>query len=138
MNCCVAQIPLIVRHPEPQLAGKRVDALVSHADYMPTFLSLLDVQGPKEMTGSNFWPLATGEVESIHDRVFTGYSNFGAVHDREWHYFQNIKGKNPGKGPALYELKSDPEMSRNVIKEHPDVAAEMRRHLGQRFEVTLS
>jgi arylsulfatase A-like enzyme len=138
LNCCVAQTPLIVRHPEPQFAGKRVDALVSHADYMPTFLSLLDVQGPKEMTGADFWPLVTGEVESIHDRVFTGYSNFAAVHDREWHYFQNIKGKNPGKGPALYELKSDPEMSRNVIREYPGVAAEMRRHLGQRFEVKLS
>ena len=138
LNCCVAQIPLIVRHPDAQFAGKRIDALLSHADYMPTFLNMLGVKGPEEMTGSDFWPLVTGEVKSIHDRVFTGYNNFAAVHDHEWHYFQSIKGKNPGKGPALYELKSDPGMTRNVVKEYPDIAAEMRRHLEKRFEVTLS
>jgi hypothetical protein len=99
---------------------------------------MLGVGGPKEMTGSNFWRLATGEAESIHDYVFTGYGNFAAIHSSEWHYFQSIKGKNPGKGPALYELKSDPDMTQNVIKEYPDVAAETRRHLSERFEVTLS
>lgn len=99
---------------------------------------MLGVKGPEEMTGSNFWALVTGEVESIHDRVFTGYGNFAAVHDHEWHYFQNVKGKSPGKGPALYEFKSDPGMTRNVFREYPDIAAEMRRHLEKRFEVTLS
>jgi arylsulfatase A-like enzyme len=135
LNCCVAQIPLIVRHPDAQFAGKRIDALVSHQDYMPTLLNMLGVEGPEEMTGDDFWQLATGEAESIHDRVFTGYDNFAAVHDHEWHYFQNIKGKNPGKGPALYELKSDPGMIRNVTEEYPDVAAEMRRHIEKRFEI---
>jgi len=138
LNGCVERVPLIVRHPDPQFAGKRIEALVSHQDYMPTFLNMLGVEGPKEMTGSDFWRLATGEAGSIHDYVFTGYGNFAAIHSREWHYFQNIKGKNPGKGPALYELKSDPGMTQNVIKEYPDVAAEMRRHLSKRFEVTLS
>ena len=138
LNCCVANIPLIVRHPDPQFAGKRIDALVGAEDYMPTFLNMLDVKGPKEMTGSNFWKIVAGETESIHDSVFTGYGNFAAVHDHKWHYFQNIKGKNPGKGPALYELKSDPRMTRNVVKEYPDIVAEMRRRIGKRFEVTLS
>lgn len=138
LNGCVERVPLIVRHPDPQFAGKRIDALVSHQDYMPAFLNMLGVEGPKEMTGSDFWRLATGEAESIHDCVFTGYGNFAAIHSSEWHYFQNIKGENLGKGPALYELKSDPGMTQNVIKEYPDVAAEMRRHLSERFEVTLS
>ena len=90
------------------------------------------------MTGTDFWKLATGEAESIHDYVFTGYNNFAAIHNHEWHYFQNYRGKNPGKGPALYDLKNDPGMSRNVIKDYPDAAAEMRGHLAKRFEVTLS
>jgi arylsulfatase A-like enzyme len=138
LNGCVERTPLIMRHPDQQFAGKRIDALVSHTDYMPTFLSLLGVEGPKEMTGSNFWPLVTGEAESIHDRVFSGYGNFAAVHDHQWHYFQNVKGKNKGKGPALYELKSDPKMTSNVFKDHPDVVEEMRSHLEKRFEVKLS
>jgi len=139
LNGCVEWTPLIVRHPDPQFAGKRIDALVSHADYMPTFLAMLGVEGPKEMTGSNFWPLVTGEADSIHDRVFSGYGSFfAAVHDHEWHYFQHVKGQDKGKGPALYDLKNDPKMTRNVIEKYPNVAAEMKRHLGERFEVALS
>jgi len=138
LNGCVERVPLIVRHPDPQFAGRQIDGLVSHTDYMPTFLFMLGVAGPKEMTGSNFWALVTGEAESIHDRVFTGYSNFASVHDYQWHYFQNIRGKNQGKGPALYELKNDPKMTRNVIKEYPEVVAEMQNHLEKRFEVKLS
>jgi len=138
LNGCVEHVPLIMRHPDPQFAGKRIDALVDQADYMPTFLSMLGIEGPKEMTGKNFWPVVTGEMESVHERVFPGYGNFAAVHDHEWHYFQNVKGKNKGKGPALYELKSDSKMTRNVINEYPDIAAQMRQHLGKRFEVDLS
>ena len=137
LNWCVAQTPLIIRHPDTQFAGTRVDALVSHQDYMPTFLALMGIEGPKKMTGSDLWQLVTRTKESLHDRVFTGYDGFASVHDHEWHYFQNIKGKNKGKGPALYELKTDPGMTKNVIGQYPDVAKEMRRHLAKRFEVDL-
>jgi arylsulfatase A-like enzyme len=132
LNSCVAQLPLIVRHPDNQFAGKRVDALTSAIDYAPTFLSMLDVEGPK-MDGQDIWPLAAGQVEAVYDRVFTQFGQFAAVRDMEWHYFQNIRGDNSGKGPCLYDLKSDPKETINVVEKHPDVVATMKAYLDERF-----
>jgi len=137
LNSCVAQLPLIVRHPDSQFAGKRVNALVNAIDFMPTFLSMLGVEGPEEMDGSNFWKLVTGATDAIHERVFTEFGPFAAVRNLSWHYFQNIKGANPGKGPGLYDLKNDLKETHNVVKEHPDVVAEMKRYLEERFDLTL-
>ena len=137
LNSCVAQLPLIIRHPDNQFAGKRIDALVNAIDYMPTFLSMLGVEGP-EMDGEDIWKLATGEVDTIYDRVFTQFGAFASVRDMEWHYFQNIKGENPGEGPCLYDLKNDPKETTNVVENHPDVVAGMKGYLEERFSVKLS
>ncbi|MFQ6042529.1 MAG: sulfatase [Candidatus Poribacteria bacterium] len=138
LNSCVAQLPLIVRHPDSRFAGKRVDALINAVDFMPTFLSMLGVEGPEEMAGKNFWRLVTGEADAIYERVFTGFGPFAAVRDLQWHYFQNIKGGNPGKGPCLYNLANDPKETTNVAAEHPDVVAQMRSYIEERFDVNLS
>jgi len=135
LNSCVAQLPFIVRHPDSQFAGKRVDALVDAVDFMPTFLSMLDVEGPEEMTGKNCWQLLTGETDAIYDRVFTGFGPFAAVRDLQWHYFQHIKGENPGKGPCLYDLVNDPDETTNAAEQHPDVVTQMRSYIGERFEI---
>ena len=87
------------------------------------------------MDGTNFWALATGEAQAIHDRVFTGFRGFGMVRDLKWHYFQQMKeGTDPGKGPCLYDLKNDPKETKNVVDGHPDVVAELRGLLEKRFQ----
>ena len=136
LNSCVARLPLIVRHPDQQLAGKRIDALVNGIDYAPTFLSLLGVEDHPPMDGVDFWPLAQGDVEAVHDHIFTGFRGFGMVRNRDWHYFQQTKpGEDPGKGPCLYDLNSDPEETTNVVADHPDVVAQLRRLVEERFTV---
>lgn len=129
LNSCVAQLPLIIRHPNTVFAGKRVGGLVSAMDYMPTLLALVGVEDHTGMHGQNIWPLVTGEKSDVQERLFTVYSRFGAVHDHEWHYFQHIRGTNRGKGPCLYDLKKDPGEKLNVFSRHPDVVAKMRTHL---------
>ncbi len=138
LNSCVAQLPLIVRHPDSEHKGKRIDALVNAIDFMPSLLSMVGAEGPEEMNGKNFWELVTGEAENIHERVFVGFGPFAAVRDLQWHYFQHIKGQNRGKGPCLYDLKNDPKETVNVAEEYPDVVAEMRSHIEERFEVSLT
>lgn len=137
LNSCVARLPLIIRHPDRRFAGKRVGQLVSAIDYMPTFLSLLGITDHRGMDGLSMWPLVTGERTQLRERVFIGFKKFGAVRDRRWHYFQNIKGKARGKGPALYDLTADPGETRNVIAEHPDVAERMRSLMEERLKIKL-
>jgi arylsulfatase A-like enzyme len=77
-------------------------------------------------------------VESLYDRIFTQFGPFASVRDRGWHYFQNIKGQNPGKGPCLYDLKTDPNETTNVVEKHPDMVAKMKSHLEERLNVKLT
>jgi hypothetical protein len=72
-----------------------------------------------------------------HERAFIGYGSFGAVRDTKWHYFQNVRGENPGKGPALYDLETDPAEQKNVAAEHRDVVAEMRGLIADRFQAEM-
>jgi len=137
LNSCVANLPLILRHPDQSFADKRVDTLVSSCDFMPTFLEMLDIEDRPEMDGRDFWKLTTGETASIHKHVFTQFGDFAAVRDLKWHYFQHTKGKNPGKGPCLYDLLNDPEEKVNVVDKHPEIVKQMRGYLAKRLGISL-
>ncbi len=137
LNACVTRIPLIIKHPDAGFTGKRVEGLVSAVDFMPTFLSLLGVDEYKNMDGEDMWKLVTGEAQSIHDNVYTVFQNFGAIHNLNWHYFQNIRGKSTGKGPCLYDLKNDPKQAKNVIKEFPEIARVLRSKLQKHLNIDI-
>ncbi|NOZ21546.1 MAG: sulfatase-like hydrolase/transferase [Planctomycetes bacterium] len=136
LNSAVARLPLLIHHPDPKYAGKRVNALVSGIDYAPTMLKALGVQGPK-MDGQDMWPLVTGRKRKIHDRVFVAYEQHAAVRDLNWHYFQHVEGDDPGHGPALYDIRKDPGETKNVARKYPKVVAQMRKHLEERLGFAL-
>jgi len=135
LNSAIARVPVLIRHPDKRYAGKRVEALTSHLDFLPTFLSLLGVEGYRNLDGKNMWPLVTGDNDKIHDHVVVGYSNFGAVRNRKWHYFQKVWGDNPGHGPALYDLENDYAELHNVVAQHPQVVAKMKKIMAEAFKV---
>lgn len=157
LNSCVAQLPLIIQHPDTEHAGKRIKQLVSSVDFAATFLGMLgidhdieyerkglsyhglDIMCKKriELDGANIWDMVTGTKDKVHDRVFTEFPPFAAVRDEKWHYFQHRSGDNPGKGPCLYDLDNDPNESANVFDDHPDIVKEMRTHLEQRLNTPL-
>jgi arylsulfatase A-like enzyme len=137
LNACVTHIPLIIRHPDKRFAGKRVDPIVSAVDFMPTFLTLLGIDDYKDTDGQNMWSLVTDKAASIHDNVYTVFHGFGAIHNRNWHYFQHIRGKSPGKGPCLYNLKNDPHQTKNVVKEFPRAAQALRNKLQDRLKIEI-
>lgn len=137
LNSCLARVPLIIRYPDRSFRGKRIEGLTSHMDFMPTFLSLLGVEGYKDMDGRNMWDLVTGSEKEIHKQVISGFSQFGSVHNLKWHYHQNVWGDDPGLGPALYDLEKDHNEEKNVLQNHPQMIAEMKRLIEEAFKVTL-
>jgi arylsulfatase A-like enzyme len=137
LNSVVAQLPLIIRHPDRAFGGTEVDALVSSVDFMPTFLDMLAIGDQPEMDGASVWDLATGEKAARHERVYSQFGSFAAVRDLNWHYFQPQNEESPGRGAHLYDLSEDPEETTNVLEEHSDVVEEMRAHLEERLGMTL-
>jgi arylsulfatase A-like enzyme len=135
LNSCIAHVPLVIRHPDGSFRGQRVAELASHLDFTPTFLSLLGVKTNLEFDGGNLWDLAGGG--KLRDAVVTGFDNFGAVHTRKWHYFQNVWGDARGLGPQLYDLETDPREEKNVVASHPEVVAEMRAILEKSFHTAV-
>jgi arylsulfatase A-like enzyme len=137
LNSDVAQLPLIIRHPDRTFAGAQIDALVSSVDFMPTFLDMLNIEDQPEMDGFNIWDLVTGEKEALRERVYSQFGKFAAVRDMDWHYFQPQDKEAPGKGAHLYNLTEDPEETTNVREDHPDVVKAMRAHLAERLGTAL-
>lgn len=99
---------------------------------------MLGINDYKNMDGQNMWKLATGQAPSLHDNVYTVFNASGVIHNPDWHYFQNVRDKNAGKGSCLYNLKTDPGQSRNGIKEFPDVARDLRNKLQNHLQIKIS
>ncbi|MCX7016705.1 MAG: sulfatase [Candidatus Sumerlaeota bacterium] len=128
----ITRLPLIVRAPgQEALAGKKVDALISATDLAPTLLRLIGETPPETMNGLNFWPTATGEKAEIRDHLVMGFGRAGAVRNHDWllHTLAQPNAKYGGgekqAQPALFDLKADPEETRNVIDKRPEARQRM-------------
>lgn len=127
----VTHLPLLVRMPNKQSAGKHVKGFVQITDIMPTILGRLDLKPPPRVTGADAWGLVTGETASLRDHVVQGYGWGAAVRTPEWNYSRSWRPDKLPKPytPQLYDLDSDPEELTNVAEKHPDVTAELSKKL---------
>ncbi len=119
----VTHVPLLIRLPNKQYAGKRVAGFVQHFDIVPTLLGRLDLQPSPRVTGENLWPYVTGERTNRRDHVVSAFGYVGAVRTQEWNY-SAVWNREKYKGhyqAQLYDRRKDPE-------ELVDVAAGNPRH----------
>jgi arylsulfatase A-like enzyme len=72
-------VMLMLRGPGGFADGQVVDALVSHIDVYPTVCRAAGVPLPAWVSGKDLAPLATGEVETLHDAVFSEVNWHAAV-----------------------------------------------------------
>jgi arylsulfatase A-like enzyme len=148
--------PLLIRHPDGLGAGTRVEGIVQHPDILPTILEALEIPVPDTVHGRSVWPLIRGEASDIREHAVSGrFSHLidtgkgtslrrpdaadfdGAagiaspaepltVTTTKWAYIYAPRDREP---QVLYDLESDPGQRRNVLGEHPDVAAGLQSHL---------
>ena len=86
----------IVRGPGGFTGGKVFDAMVSHLDVYPTLCELAGVPTPDYAYGKSILPLISGEVDRLHDEVFTemtfhaAYEPQRAVRTERWKYIRRF------------------------------------------------
>ena len=127
----VTHIPLLIRMPGKQHAGKRVSGFIQVTDLMPTLLARLGLKAPSRVTGQDFWPLVTGETASVRDYAVQAYGWIAALRTREWNYSEIWKPEayRETYRPQLYDLAKDPEELHSVAEKYPDVTRQLSPRL---------
>lgn len=138
----VTHVPLILRAPDKQFAGRKVSGFVQVPDYLPTFLGRLNLKGSSRITGEDLWPYVTGEKTNRRDHVISAYGYIASVRTKEWNYSAvwNREKYAGHYAPQLYNLKSDPQELQNVAERHPNVLAELQskldRYIASGWDIT--
>lgn len=126
-------VPCFWRWPGTLPAGVDVPQLTAHIDLFPTLAALAGARLPEgvDLDGRNLLPLLTDPQSNWPDRyvfVHQGRWNHGeadaakfancAVRNARFRFVNNVE---------LYDLQSDPAETTNVIEQHSEVVADMRR-----------
>lgn len=102
------KVPMIIRFPGNEHAGKVIDDLISFIDIPATILSLAGVEIPDYMHGQAFWgdQKATPRdyIYAARDRMDYQYDCRRAVRDKQYKYIRNYFPDKPRMLPVRYRM----------------------------------
>lgn len=135
----VTRIALMARLPGR--APKRIGALVSHEDLLPTLCDLMNLERPDyPLSGMSILPLLDGTVEQIRPFVVSAESTrqsslavrtldwkliLPIVEDARGRPLPDFYGRPRRPDPQLFDLRADPGEWRDLAAEHPAQVAEL-------------
>ena len=138
---------LLMRYPGVIEAGTRFDDLLSNVDVLPTILDLVGMDVPGGLDGRSFAPLLTGDDYEPRERIFAEmtwhdmYNPMRAIRTEHYKYVRNcwhlptvylskdVFATEAGREvreeygvplrpyEELYDLRDDPQESKNVVNE---------------------
>jgi arylsulfatase A-like enzyme len=123
----LTHLPLMVRLPKAEQAGRRVLALTQPVDLAPTLLTVFGLRPPLTH-GHDLLPLARGASEKVRDYACSGLRVGEAVEwalrSQEWAFLLALRaeaGATP-RGAQLYVKPDDRWELNDVIQHHPELA----------------
>ncbi len=116
-----ARIPMIVRLPAAIRAGQVSDALVEQIDVFGTVVEAAGAEPSQRAFAKSLLTLARGEVERLHDAVFSEVRRTVMIRDDRYKYAVDPQGR----GYLLHDMEQDPLEQRNLVG-HPDFAGAER------------
>jgi arylsulfatase len=124
-------IPLIFRCPELLPGGRSAPALTHLVDIPPTILDLLGIDIPGYMEGRTLKPVLTGETDQQYPQLFlfSIAPNIRRGVRTHTHKFirrvPNCPATDGWPDKELYDLRSDPGETNNIIDSDQGTAAEL-------------
>lgn len=113
------EVALIVRGPEPFCGGRRIDALLSNVDIMPTILDVCGIKIPSDIHGKSILPLIKGETDSLHSEVYleltyhAAYDPIRGVRTDRYKYIRSFEWR-----PYWFPPNVDPSPSKEVARKY--------------------
>jgi len=140
------RVPLIMRYPPMIPKRKRFEGLVhSTISLMPTILDLFEIEPPGQLEGKNLVDLANGDEEP-YDVIYVNqglWTAKRAIRTEKWKLIKTID-KAFWETPEieLYDMKEDPEETKNLASEMPEIVDKLelrierwkRKKLGKRID----
>ncbi len=146
----IIRVPLLISLPGR--SPGRTRAMVSSVDLMPTILELAKVKIPSVAQGRSLVPLLHEKEDSVHDFVVSSWPlyNVGEQTRMVDDWVRKIKEPEPstitagdmallytmeGYPAELYDIKSDPRQSQNIINENWEIARELHQRFVKFLEI---
>lgn len=135
-----ARIPLIVVAPGVAKAGAKTSALAETVDIYPTLCELAGLPVPQGLEGSSFVHALKNPAATTKEAVFHVFPRGGmmgrAVRTAR---YRLVEWKEIGAGPEtaqleLYDYEADPDETKNLAAEKPDIVARLRAILAKQPE----
>jgi choline-sulfatase len=122
------RVPLIIKPPAGEGAGRRVKIAVQQVDLVPTILNLAKAPLPGNLRGRSLTPLLDRDGiianQMIYSESLFGFYHFGwggltSLTDGRYRYIRGPKEE-------LYDLDTDPDEQRNLADAAPETLATLR------------
>ncbi|MDG2126975.1 MAG: sulfatase-like hydrolase/transferase [Fuerstiella sp.] len=118
------RVPFVVYWKDRFAGGQVFDQPVISLDVAATAVSLAGLPADPRLDGVNLVPHLTGRNPSPpHDALYWRWIAQAAIRAGKWKYLRG------GAREYLYDLSNDSEEQHNLIKEHPQVAAQLGKQL---------
>ncbi|MFW6146312.1 MAG: sulfatase [Planctomycetota bacterium] len=116
--------PFIVRWPKHFRRGHVARSAASQVDLAPTLLEAASARPLPVMHGHSLMPTLSDGAE--HDRpVFCEFKTTRMIRSGRWKYIAD----NGWDVQQLFDLRDDPNELNNLVDDHPDLVADLRRQI---------
>jgi choline-sulfatase len=124
-------VPLIIKPPAGEGAGRRVKIAVQQTDLVPTILNLAKAPFPGNLRGRSLTPLLDRDgiianqliySESLYGFYHFGWGELTSLTDGRYRYIRGPKEE-------LYDLDTDPDEATNLLDARPELLATFRAAL---------
>ncbi len=118
------RVPFIARWPDRLPAGKVFERPAIALDATATALVAAGLKLDETIDGVDLVPLLTGkQTGDPHDALYWRWVGQAAIREGDWKYLQG------DRRAYLFDLGSDRHERQNLIAQHPDTAARLRKKL---------
>jgi arylsulfatase A-like enzyme len=127
-------VPLLLKFPGNDHAGRRVHHLTAAVDLMPSLLDGFGIPAPKSTQGHSLLSVARGESRQIRDylcsRARVGSCVDWSIRTHQWYYMFPVRQRAQSpRGPQLYSKPEDRWEVNDVLTQNPEI--------GEHLELTL-
>lgn len=137
----VIAVPLVLWAPSVFPDAREPEALVQHADLLPTILELAGSELPERTDGISLVPLLEGKSDAGHEFVVLSECVWQArcgIRTAEWKFMKTIdNGLFDRPERELYHLLDDPQEQQNLVDTHTDLAQTLECQMERWIEKRL-